>query len=110
MNIIIRWVLLTLSVMVVVFILPGVQLDGFLTAFVVAVVLGLINAVLRPIVLILTLPVNILTLGLLTLVIDAFLVMLAAWIVPGFELASFWWALLFALVLGLVNWMLKDYR
>lgn len=110
MNILIRWVLLTLAVMVVTFILPGVQLSGLLAAFVVAVVLGLINTILRPIILILTLPVNILTLGLLTLVIDAFLVMLAAWIVPGFELASFWWALLFAMVLGLVNWMLKDYR
>ncbi|MEA3249053.1 MAG: phage holin family protein [Patescibacteria group bacterium] len=110
MNIIIRWILLTLAVMVVAFLLPGVQLSGLLAAFVVAVVLGLINVVLRPIALILTLPVNILTLGLLTLVIDALLVMLAAHIVPGFELASFWWALLFALVLSLVNWMLKDYR
>ncbi len=110
MNILIRWVLLTLAVMAVSFILPGVQLSGLLAAFVVAVVLGLINAVLRPVVLILTLPVNILTLGLLTLVIDALLVMLAAWIIPGFELASFWWALLFAVVLGLVNGMLKDYR
>jgi putative membrane protein len=110
MNMLIRWLLSTLAVMVVAFILPGVQLSGFFAALVVAVVLGLINAILRPIILILTLPVNILTLGLLTLVIDALLVMLAAALVPGFDLASFWWALLFAVVLGLVNWMLKDYK
>ena len=110
MNILIRWILLTLAVMVVAFILPGVHLTGPYAALVVAVVLGLINVILRPIVLVLTLPVNILTLGLLTLVIDALLVLLAARLVPGFELASFWWAMLFAVVLGLVNWMLKDYK
>lgn len=110
MHILIRWLLSTLAVMVVAFILPGVQLSGAYAAVVVAVVMGLINTILRPIVLVLTLPINILTLGLLTFFIDAGMVMLAAAVVPGFELASFWWAMLFAIVLGLVNWMLKDYK
>jgi len=76
---------------------------NFLSAIIAAVVLGLINAFLRPILVILTLPVNILTLGLFTLIINGALVMLAAAIVPGFVIGGFWQAVLFAIVLSLVN-------
>ena len=69
-------------------------------------VLGAINAFIKPVVVILTLPINILTLGLFTLVINALLVMLAARIVPGFGVAGFWSALAFAVVLSVVNWVL----
>ncbi len=89
------------------YILPGVDVSNWFVALVVAVVLGLINAVLRPILLVLTLPVNILTLGLLTFVIDAGLVLLAARLVDGFHITTFWWALLFALLMGFSNWLLK---
>jgi len=84
-------------------ILPGVTVDGFGTAVVVAIVLGLVNALLRPLLLFLTLPLNILTLGLFTFVIIGGLVQLTAALVPGFHVASFWWALAFALVLSLIN-------
>ena len=84
-------------------ILPGVTIDGFGTAVVVAIVLGLVNALLRPLLLLLTLPLNILTLGLFTFVIIGGLVQLTAALVPGFHVASFWWALGFALVLSLIN-------
>ena len=84
-------------------ILPGVGIDGFGTAVAVAIVFGLINAFLKPILLILTLPINILTLGLFTFVVIGGLVELTAALVPGFHVASFPWALAFALVLSLLN-------
>lgn len=83
--------------------LRGVTISGYGTAVVVSVVLGLVNAVLGPALLFLTLPLNVLTLGLFTFVIIGGLVMLVAAVVPGFHVASFWWALGFALVLAFVN-------
>lgn len=83
--------------------LSGVKIDGFGTAIVVAIVLGLVNAILGPILFYLTLPLNALTLGLFSFVIIAGLVMLSAALVPGFRVDSFWWALGFAFVLALIN-------
>ena len=106
---IINWVVATLAVVVAAYILPGVAVAGFFTAFVVAIILGLINIFIKPIVLIFTLPINILSLGLFTLVINALLVMLTSYIVPGFFVESFLWAFLFGLIVSLVNAILhKD--
>ena len=80
------------------------MIEGFVAALVLAVVLGAINAFIKPVIIILTLPINILTLGLFTFVINALLIMLAAMIVPGFGVASFWWAVLFSIVLSVVSW------
>ncbi len=110
MKIIIHVFLNSLAVFVAASILPGVKLDSFQTALAVAVVLGLANAVLRPILIILTIPINILTLGLFTFVIIGGLVELVAWLVPGFQVLSFWWALAFALVLWLVNSFLHGFE
>ncbi len=110
MKIIVNLLLSTVAVFVTARILPGVKLDGFMTALVVAVVLGLANAVLRPILLILTLPINILSLGLFTFVIIGFMVKLVSWLVPGFQVASFWWALVFALVLWVVSAFLSIFK
>lgn len=96
-----------LIILVLALLLPGVQVAGFLVALAVALIIGLVNAVLRPILILLTLPVTILTLGLFTFVIDAFLVMLSAWVVPGFAVNNFWWALLFAVVLSIANSFIK---
>ena len=87
------------------YIIPGVAVDSFTTALVVAVVLGIINIFLRPILVILTLPITIITLGLFALVLNALLIMLAANLVPGFEVSGFWAALLFALLLSVVSWI-----
>lgn len=103
MNIIINILVSAVAVLVTGRLLTGVTIDGFGTAIVVAVVLGIVNGVLGPILLALTLPINVLTLGLFTFVIIAGLVMLTAAMVPGFKVASFWWALGFAFVLALVN-------
>lgn len=103
MNIIFNWLLSAIAIMISSYVLPGVHVRDFVVALILAVILGVINAILRPILLILTLPINILTLGLFTFVINAFLVMLAASLVKGFNVDSFWWALAFSLVLSLVN-------
>ena len=85
MEILINWLVSALAIMVGAYILPGVKIESFITALLIAVVLGIINAIIKPILVILTLPINILTLGLFTLVINALLIMLCAWIVPGFS-------------------------
>ena len=108
MNILISWLVYSLAILVAGYVLPGVHISSFFTALVVAIVLGIINAFIKPILIILTLPITILTLGLFTLVINAFLIMLTSWIVPGFVVDGFWWALLFSIVLSVVNWFLNQ--
>ncbi len=103
MYLILRWVLVALALMGVAYLIPGIHVETFWVALLGALVLGLINAFLRPILLVLTLPVNILTLGLFTIVINALLLWLAATLVPGFEVDGFVPALLGALLLWLVS-------
>jgi putative membrane protein len=103
MRILAHVLISAVAVFVAARVLPGVAVDGFGTAVVVAVVLGLVNGLLRPLLLLLTLPLNVLTLGLFTFVIIGGLVELTAAMVPGFHVASFWWALAFALTLSLIN-------
>lgn len=91
-------------------ILPGVHVANFATAVVVAVVLGLVNATLRPVMLLLTLPINIITLGLLTFVIIGAMVLLVSAIVPGFQVDGFFWSLAFAGVLAVFNAFLQSLR
>ena len=110
MKIIVNLVLSAVAVFVTARILPGVTLDGFVAALVVAVVLGAVNAVLRPILIILTLPINILTLGLFTFVIIGGMVQLVSRLVPGFQVANFAWALVFALVLWIINAFLSKLK
>ena len=87
--------------------LPAVQVSGFGTALVVALVLGLLNTVIRPVLILLTLPVNLLTLGLFTFVINGFLFWLAARILDGFSVSSFGWAIVGALVYSLISWAIS---
>lgn len=103
MQVLINWLVSALAVLISAYVLPGVHVENLLTALAVAVVLGIINSVLRPILLILTLPLNILTLGLFTLVINASLILLASLVVPGFAVDGFLWAVIFSIVLSLVN-------
>ncbi|MDD5397006.1 MAG: phage holin family protein [Candidatus Moranbacteria bacterium] len=103
MRIILHWFLRALAIMITAYLLPGIALKSFFVALVVAVVLGIFNTVLKPILIVLTLPITILTLGLFTLVINAGLIMLTAKVVDGFQVQNFWWALLFSLILSLVN-------
>ena len=107
MAILINWVLSALAIFVAAYVLPGVSVDDFVTALIVAVVLGVINAFAKPVILILTLPINIITLGLFTLVINALLILLVDYIVPGFVVDGFLWALLFSLLLSAINIVLN---
>lgn len=87
--------------------LGGVAVEPFTTAIVVAFVLAVLNALLKPLLIILTIPVTVMSLGLFLLVINAFIILLAAEIVRGFEVAGFWWALLFSIILSVVTWVLE---
>ena len=107
MKTLIHFIVSTIAILITAYILPGVHVSGLLAAFVLAVVLGAINLILRPILIFLTLPITILTLGLFVLVINGLLVMLASYIVLGFTVDSFWYALLFGIVLAIVNWILE---
>lgn len=110
MAILINWLLAALAIMATAYMLPGVSLSGFVPALVTALVLGLVNAFIKPVLLLLTLPINILTLGLFTLVINALLIMLVSKLVSGFQVQSFWWALGFSVVLTVVNWGLSIFK
>ncbi len=103
LQILINLVLSGIAVLISAYVLPGVMIDGFFTALVVAVILSIVNTFIRPLVMILTLPINILTLGLFSLVINALMVMLVTVIVPGFKVDGILWAIVFSIVLSLVN-------
>ncbi len=104
MKLIFHWLIATLAILIAAYIVPGVTIT-LVGALIAAVVLGALNLLVRPILLILTLPITVVTLGLFSLVINALLIMLAAVLVPGFSVAGFWTAFLFALVLAIVNWV-----
>ncbi len=110
MNILVNLLLSAIAVFVAAYILPGVEVVSFTAAFVAAIVLGVINAFLKPVLLILTLPINLLTLGLFTFVLNALLILLAANIVPGFHVNGFIWALILSLVLAIINFFLHSYN
>ncbi len=93
----------TIAVFVTGYVTPGVRVSNFTTALIVAIVLGVLNTFLRPVLLFLTLPVTVLTLGLFALVINTAIILLAAEIVPGFFIESFWSAFIFGIVYFFVN-------
>ncbi|MEN9327483.1 MAG: hypothetical protein RI947_291 [Candidatus Parcubacteria bacterium] len=108
MGLIIKLLVSGLAVFITAYLLPGVIVDSFVTALIVAVVLGIINTVIKPVILLLTLPVTLITLGLFTFVINALMILLTSALVDGFDVANFWWALLFSLVLSIVSWFLES--
>lgn len=103
MNFIIKLVLSAIAVVITAYVLPGVHIDSFFVAVMLAAVLSLLNVSVKPLLVFLTIPATIFSLGLFLLVINAFIIQIAAWIVPGFEVSGFWWALLFSLLLSFVN-------
>ncbi len=103
MFIVIRAILFAIAVMIVSWIIPGIEVSGFLGALIVSVVLGLINAVVKPIIYFIAIPINVLTLGLFSFVINALLLMLAGYITPGFEVHGFLSALLGSILLSLLG-------
>jgi len=105
-QLIVRWIVNSTALLAVAHLVSGVALDNWATVFVAALVLGLLNAFLRPVLIFLTLPVTILSLGLFTLVINAFLFYLAAHLVRGFHVTGFGQAFVAALVFSIVSFLL----
>ncbi|MCW8860465.1 MAG: phage holin family protein [Deltaproteobacteria bacterium] len=104
-----RWLILTAAIMVSAYLFPGIEVSGFGTALFAALVLGILNAFFRPILLILTLPINILTLGLFTFAINAFLLMMTSGVIGGLHVDGFGSALLGSLIISLVSWGLSSF-
>jgi len=103
MNFLIRLLVTALAAMLTAYLLPGVKIDSFLTALLLALVLAVLNVLVKPILIILTLPATILTLGLFLLVINALIILLATKLVSGFRVDGFWWALLFSIVMTVIT-------
>ena len=108
MNVLLlRWLTLTLAVIVTTYLLDGIRVSGFFSAVLAAAALATLNTFLRPVILVLTLPINVLTLGLFTFVINAVLLKMASAVIPGFDVIGFWPAvggsLLISVVAGLLN-------
>ena len=102
MRILLQWLISAAAIVLTAYVLPGAQVT-FIGALLAAVVLGLLNMFIKPLLVILTLPINILTLGLFTLIINGLLIYLASAIVPGFHVAGFGTAVLFGIVLMIVH-------
>ncbi len=106
MRLIVNWLITTAAILISAYFLPGVVVRSLGAALITALVLGLINAIIRPVLVILTFPITIVTLGLFIFVLNALLVLLTSAIVPGFEVRGFLWALLFSLVFSIVSFLL----
>jgi len=107
MKIILKWLISAIAIILTAYVLPGVTVVSILTAIWLAALLAIINLLLRPLLILLTLPINIISLGLFTFVINALLILLAASIIKGFDVAGFWWAMLFSIVLSIVSYLLN---
>ena len=109
MTILFKWLALSLAIMFVGWVVPGITISSFISALIASVAIALVNLVIKPILIFLTLPINILTLGLFILVINALLFMFVAYLIPGVEVDGFWSAFLGALLLSFfsigISWL-----
>lgn len=106
MNFLLRVIITSIAAVIAAWMLPGVNIADFQTAIIFAFILALINAVLKPILIVLTIPITIFTFGLFLLVINAGMVLLAGYLVDGFTVNGFWWALLFSIILSIISSLL----
>ncbi|MFA6033970.1 MAG: phage holin family protein, partial [Myxococcota bacterium] len=102
-----NWFINVASLLVVVYLLPGIKFDQWHNAILAGLVLGIVNALLRPLIILLTLPINVLSLGIFTLFINGFMFFLASKLVSGFHVDSYWWAFLGAILFGIVSFLLN---
>lgn len=108
LMLIIKWLLMTAAVMIAAYVIPGVRVTGFFAALWVALFLGIVNLLIKPFLILITLPINILTLGLFTFVINGVLILLASSVIKGFQVSGFWVAVLFSVVLSIVNFLFNQ--
>ena len=107
-GIALRWLSLTVAIILASYLLSGIHVSGFLSALGAAAILGILNAFFRPIALILTLPINILTFGLFTFIINALMLKMASGVITGFEVRGFWTAIFGALIISVVSFALNS--
>lgn len=107
MSLLLVWILNAVSLLIVAYILPGITVASFGSALIAALVLGLLNALVKPVLILLTLPITIVTLGLFLLVLNALMFWFAGSILKGFHVAGFGWALLGALIFSIVAGLLS---
>ncbi len=110
MRFLLKILLTAVIVVITAYILPGIHIDDFVAAIIVAFILAILNGLLKPLLIILTIPVTIITFGLFLFVIDAVIILIAGSFVSGFFVDGFWWALLFSLIMSFFSSMfgLKD--
>ncbi|MEM6894567.1 MAG: phage holin family protein [Bacteroidota bacterium] len=108
MKFILRLLLNALAVIILAYALPAVSVDSYVTAIIVAVVLSILNFLVKPILVLLTLPITILTLGLFLLVVNALIILLAAHFISGFQVDGILWAIIFSLLLSLLQSILQS--
>lgn len=101
MKLIIKLLLTAVAVVVLAKILPGVAVEGYGSAIIVAIVIALLRLLVRPLLVLLTLPITVITFGLFLLIINAIIILMADYFVGGFDVSSIWWALLFSLLLSI---------
>jgi putative membrane protein len=107
MEIILVWILNAVALLIVAYILPGITVASFGSALIAALVVGLLNTLVKPVLILLTLPITIVTLGLFLLVLNALVFWFAGSVLKGFQVNGFWWALLGALVYSIVSGLLS---
>ena len=107
LRLLLVWIINTVALLAVAYLLPSVRVESFVTALIAAAVLGLANTVVRPILVLLTLPVTVLTLGLFLFVINGLLFLGVAHLVQGFQVLGFWHAVGASIVFSLVSWLLS---
>ncbi|MGD9045186.1 MAG: phage holin family protein [Desulfobacterales bacterium] len=108
-GILIRWLTTTAAIVATAYLLEGIRVSGFLPAFFAAAILGILNAFFRPIALLLTLPINILSLGLFTFIINALMLKMASSVIPGFDVYGFWTAIFGSLLISVISWLLNSF-
>lgn len=109
MGFFIRWIILTVAIVIASYLLDGIRISGFFSALFAAAILGILNAIFRPILIILTLPLNIMTLGLFTFAINAVLLMMVSGVISGFVVSGFWSAVLGSFIISLVSFVLTSF-
>lgn len=107
--IVFRWFILTTAIALAAYLIDGIHVSGFFSAVLAAAIVGLLNVSLRPILIVLTLPLNVLTLGLFTFVINALLLKMASGVLEGFHIQGWWSAIWGALIISLVSWILNSF-
>lgn len=108
-GLIIRWLTLTVAIVATAYVMDGIRISGFGAALSAAALLSVLNAFFRPIAILLTLPINILSLGLFTFVINAMMIKMVSGIIPGFAVDGFWTSVCGALVISIISWLLNSF-